>query len=215
MRKALAAAVLGSLVLLVNPASASALADLNSSEPINGTVISRAPSKVVLTFSEPVELQSAQLFNSAAKPVPNSAKISGALLTITPTTPLSTGTNVAQWAVKSDDGHVVSGAIAFVVGKAVKQSTPTAVKTMPVVATTLNGNHPGQLVITMTSASTSGEIEWSNPALAGPITWRASGNGKKVTSTGVLPFPGAWTMNATLVGKGGSVLITTGTVNLV
>jgi methionine-rich copper-binding protein CopC len=215
MRKALAAVVLGSLVLLVNPATASAHTDLKSSSPTNGSVTSTPPKNIVLTFSEPVDLQEAQLLGATGQIIPSSAKIAGTVLTITPTKALTAGASVAQWKVKSDDGHVISGAIAFVVGKNVKQSPTTAMKTMPVIATTLNGNRVGQLILTMTTASKSGEIQWTHAGLTGAITWRASGNGKKVTSTGVLPFAGTWNMNATLVGKGGTVLVTTGTVNLV
>ncbi len=215
MRKALVAVVLGSLALLVNPATASAHADLKFSSPANGSVIAQAPSKVVLTFSEPVDLQEAQLLGASGQLIPNSAKITGSTLTIAPTKALGVGSNVAQWKVKSDDGHIVSGAIAFFVGKAMKQSHATAIKTLPAIPTSLNGNHAGLLSITMASNALSGEIEWTHASLNGPITWRASGNGKKVSSTGVLPFTGLWTMNATLIGKGGNVLLTTGTVNLV
>ena len=215
MRKALAAAVLGSLVLLVNPASASAHADLKLSAPMNGSVVAAAPKVVTLTFSEPVELQEAQLLGSTSQAIPSSSKISGATLTITPNKPLTPGSNVAQWKVKSDDGHVISGAIAFFIGKASKQSPATSLKTMPNIATSLNGNHTGQLTLTIAAKSTSGEIEWTHPAMNGPITWRASGSGKKVTAIGVLPFTGTWTMNATLVSKGGNVLVTNGTVTLV
>ncbi len=215
MRKALAAVVLGSLTLIVNPASASAHADLQTSTPTNGSVMSVAPKKVVLTFSEPVELQEAQLLNSSLHIIESSSVISGSLLTITPSAKLSTGSIAAQWKVKSDDGHVISGAIAFIIGIVSKQQVTTPINTSPVMTTTLSGNRSGLLTITLASKATTGDIEWTNPALNGPITWRTSSNGKQAKATGVLPFAGSWKMTATLINKGGSVLMTTGTANLV
>ena len=214
MRKALGAVVLGSLVLLVNPAFASAHADLHSSNPVNGAVVSSSPKAVVLVFSEPVELDSAQLLNSATQELASTSKISGATLTITPNVKLAAGAHAAQWQVTSDDGHVVAGAVSFIVGKLSPAGKSSSIATLPKVVATLNGSRAGLLRINIAAASTSGEISWTHPSLQGPITWRATGNGKKVTSTGVLPFGGDWTMNATLIGKGGSVLITTGKVHI-
>ena len=215
MRKALGAVVLGSLVLLVNPASASAHADLHSSNPVNGAVVSSSPAAVVLVFSEPVELDSAQLLNSKTQELASTSKISGATLTITPTMKLAAGAHAAQWKVTSDDGHIVTGAVSFIVGKPSPAGKPLSIATLPKVSATVNGSRAGLLRINIVAASTSGEISWTHSSLLGPITWRATGNGKKVTSTGVLPFGGDWTMNATLIGKGGSVLITTGKVHIV
>ncbi len=215
MRNALAAVVLGSLALLVNPASASAHADLKTSAPTNGSVVSAPPKKVVLTFSEPVELQEAQLFNSAMKPLESSSVIRGSLLTITPSAKLPTGNIAAQWKVRSDDGHIISGAIAFIIGTASQQQIITPIKTSPAITTSLNGMSPGLLTISMTSKALSGEIQWTHQGIDGPIIWRTTSNGKQAKATGVLPFAGTWTMNATLINKGGSVLVTTGTVNLV
>jgi len=215
MRKALGAVVLGSLVLLVNPVSASAHADLHSSNPINGALVSSSPKSVVLVFSEAVELNSAELLSNSAQSITSQAKIAGATLTITPTRKMASGPLAAQWEVTSDDGHVITGAISFIVGKPTSIGKPVPIVTLPKIAVNLSGNRAGSLRLNLAAAATSGEIQWTHQSLQGPITWRATGNGKKVSATGVLPFAGDWTMNATLIGKGGSVLITTGKVHLV
>ena len=214
MRKVIATAVLGSLIVLASATSASAHADMDASNPANGAVIAKAPTTIKLTFSEPVALNTVQLLDAQAKPVPSNAKVSGASVIVTPTTALPQGAVSTQWNVTSDDGHVVTGAVSFIIGRSPATGKPVAVATLPKVPTTLSGSKPGQLSISFTTRMSSGSVVWSNPSLAGPITWNATGNGHKVTAEGVLPFPGQWTMQSTLVGKNGSVLVTNGKVNL-
>lgn len=214
MRRALVAAVLGSLILVVGPAPAFAHADMDTSTPANGAIVAKAPRTITLAFSEPVEVDTVQVLDAQARPVASSAKASGASVIVTPAAPLPTGPITTQWKVRSDDGHVVTGAVSFIVGSAPSTGRPVSITTTPSVRTVLSGQRAGRLTVALTTAATSGEVAWSTPALAGPITWTARGNGRAATAAGVLPFAGIWTMQATLVGKAGSVIVTTGTVNL-
>ena len=214
MRKVLVAGLLGSLLVLVSATSASAHADMESSVPANGAVVSKAPATVKLAFSEPVTLNSAQLLDGQANPLASSAKVSGASVIITPAESLPAGAITTQWNVTSDDGHVVTGAVSFIVGASPPTGKPVALAMIPKVPTTLSGTKPGHLTIAFATTMSSGSVSWSNPALAGPITWNASGNGRKLTAQGILPFAGPWTMQGTLVGRNGSVIVTNGKVNL-
>ncbi|MDD2857503.1 MAG: copper resistance protein CopC [Candidatus Nanopelagicales bacterium] len=214
MRKALVAAVLGSLIILVSPTPASAHADMDTSSPANGAVLAKAPKTITLSFSEPVDVDTVQVLDGQARPLTSATKVNGASIIVTPAAALPAGAITTQWKVKSDDGHVVTGAVSFIVGSRPVTGRPVTVTTTPHVPTVLSGARAGQLSVGFTTAMTSGEVAWSTQSLTGPITWVAVGNGRKATATGVLPFPGTWTMQATLVGKAGQVVVTTGTVTL-
>ena len=214
MRKALVAAVLGSLLLLVSPAPAYAHADLVRSSPASGSVVTKAPSSIRLTFNEAVTIDSAEILDSAGGTVPSSAAINGAVLTLTPASPLRAGITTAEFSVTSDDGHQIEGAIAFVIGKPGARGAAQSIVTSPTVATRLNGSRPGALTLTFASKSASGEVTWTSPGLQGSLTWPVHARGKASESSGVLPFAGAWTMRATLISAKGPVVITSGTATL-
>jgi methionine-rich copper-binding protein CopC len=214
MRRALVAAVLGSLILVVSPAPAFAHADMNTSTPANGAVVAKAPRTITLNFSEPVDVDAVQVLDAQARPLASTTKASGATVVVTPTAALAAGAVTTQWKVRSDDGHVITGAVSFIIGARPATGKPVAIATTPNVPTVLSGARAGQLTVALTTAMASGEVAWTTPSLTGPITWVATGTGRKAMATGVLPFPGKWTMQATLVGKAGSVVVTTGTVTL-
>ncbi len=214
MRKALITVVLGALTVALSPTPASAHADLKASTPRNGAVIATAPATVSLVFSEPVEVESVAVLNAKVQPLASSYTTQGAIVTITPRAPLADGASSVQWKARSDDGHEVTGAIAFIVGKPAPVGKPTTIITVPKIPTVLSGSTSGPLTVAFTSKASSGEVQWSNPAYAGPFTWRVTGNGKLAKGTGILPSPGKWTMQANLVGKGGLVVLTEGTVTL-
>ncbi len=214
MRKALVAPVLGSLLLLVSPAPAYAHADLIRSTPSNGSVVAKAPSTLRITFSEAVTLDDSSILDASGTVEPSRGAINGAVLTLTPASPLRPGVKTATFTVTSDDGHQIDSAIAFVIGKPTSAGTPQTVVTSPSVATRLSGSHPGALTATFASKAASGEVVWTSPSMTGSLTWPVHAKGKSSQATGVLPFAGSWTMKATLISTKGALVITTGTATL-
>ncbi len=214
MRLALVAAVLGSLALLVNPAPAFAHADVHVSSPRNGAQLSAAPKKIVVTFSEAITLDSQppRLIDGAGRTVPSTSAVSGAVLTITPSKPLGRGITTATWHVVSDDGHPVSGAIAFTVGKEAARGKRTSITTMPRIPTTLSGDRPGTLTLTMVSKARSGEVTWTSDALPEPLIWTISGDGATAKASGILPLAGTWRMSAMLITSSSEMVMTSGSV---
>lgn len=214
MRKALVAAVLGSLLLVVSPAPAYAHADLVRSVPANGSVVDTAPSSIRLTFSEPVTLDASRILDASGTEVASRATLAGSMLTLTPTVPLNRGITTATFTITSDDGHQVEGAIAFVIGKPGARGATQRIATSPAVTTRLSGSRPGVLTTTFTSPATSGEVVWTSPQVAGSLSWPVCARGRVAEARGVLPFAGTWTMRATLISAKGAIIITTGTATL-
>lgn len=214
MRHVYTAAMLGSLIMLVSPAPAYAHADFIRSAPANGSTVAKAPTFVRLTFNEPVTIDSAKILDSTGATVPSSSAMNGAVLTLTPASPLRAGITTAEFSVTSDDGHQVDGAIAFIVGKPGVRGTAQSVVTSPSVTTRLNGSRPGALTLTFANKAASGEVVWTSPGIDGLLSWPVRARGKASDASGVLPFAGVWTMRATLVSAKGSVVITSGTATL-
>jgi copper resistance protein C len=151
---ALAAIVLagtGSLcVALAAPASAHD--QLRSTVPADGATVS-APTRVVLTFGEPVlELGTANRVAVTGPEglVDGALNVDGATVSTTFDAPLSPGGYRVQWRVASDDGHPVSGSFAF---------TASAGTTMPSVLTATRVAGPP------TSDSRSDGPDWLLPVL--------------------------------------------------
>jgi len=206
--------VLGSLLLLVSPAPAYAHADLMRSTPANGSIVATAPSSIRLTFSEPVTLDSSSLLDAGGHTVPSSATLNGAVLTVTPAARLSAGITTVSFTITSDDGHVVDGAVSFVIGKPTGTGAAQLVSTAPAIRTTLSGSHPGRLTAAFARKASSGEVVWTSPSLTGSLTWPVHASGKGSAAVGVLPFAGVWTMRATLISPTGAIVITSGNATL-
>ncbi len=214
MRKALVAAVLGSLLLLVSPAPAYAHADLVRSTPSNGSLVAKAPSTIRLTFSEAVTLDASSILDASGAVVSSHGAINGTVLTLTPSSALRPGITTATFRITSNDGHQVDGAVSFVIGKPGARGPAQSIGTTPSVATRLNGSRPGALTATFANKASSGEVIWTSPSLQGSLTWPVHARGKTSEASGVLPFSGAWTMRATLISAKGALVITTGTATL-
>jgi len=216
IKRAFAVAVLGSLILLVSPAPAFAHAELLRSNPRNGSVVAASPRTITLTFGEGVTMaQTApQLTDASGAVIPVAADLRGPSLDITPSRTLRRGPATVTYHVLSEDGHEVAGAVTFVVRNAGPRGSAVAMSTTPAVPTTLNGRRPGQLTVSLARPATSGQVVWTSPNLAEPITWRVTSDGNSSVATGVLPRSGPWQMAATLQGKGFTVLVVRGSVTL-
>lgn len=217
MRRAVAAvgaAVLVGAMALSNAVPASAHAEVESSSPRNGAVVPTPPTQVRVTFGEDVTLDSARLVGPTGSALASAASIDGAVLTITPKAALPRGPITAAWHVVSDDGHPVSGAIAFVVGSAPRTGPAQRLTAFPRVPTTLSGTRPGALTLTLGTSGVGSDVEWTSPSVPEPITWRLSRDGRTVAGRGVLPVAGTWSFTATVVKKGGAAVVVTGTAVL-
>jgi copper transport protein len=98
-----------------------------SSEPIDGAVVPTAPSRLVLTFNEPV----VPLILRLVAPDATSTVLQGTTnrassLMIEPPANLRRGTHVLSWRVVSLDGHPVGGTLAFSIGAPSVTLKPTA-----------------------------------------------------------------------------------------
>lgn len=123
-----AAATLGAgLVLALVAAPAYAHDELRSSDPADGATVAAPPTRVVLTFSEPpVALGSQVVVTGPAGAVSSGTpRIEGVTVVqdVQPQAPA--GRHTVEWRVTSDDGHPVSGTLAFT-AQAAAGGTPSA-----------------------------------------------------------------------------------------
>jgi methionine-rich copper-binding protein CopC len=104
------------LVALLVPASVSAHADLQSSDPAQGaTVPSPFSGPVVLTFTESLAVGSkADLYGPGHQPVA-SATIDAGTMTIATSGALTPGDYTVEWVSIADDGDLLRGTVAFTV----------------------------------------------------------------------------------------------------
>jgi methionine-rich copper-binding protein CopC len=102
---------------LLFPLMAGAHAHLETAQPAEGSVISAAPEKFVLRFSEPAQLTALSLLKVGARepqkiatqPAAASAQIS------IPAPPLGPGTYELRYRVLSADSHIMSGSVHFTI----------------------------------------------------------------------------------------------------
>jgi copper transport protein len=120
----LLAAVVGIGVLLLGAAPASAHATLTSTEPVGGTAVATSPDRVVLRFSEAVQipLGSIRVFASpSGKQIEtvNAGRVDGDSSAVGVKLPkLDKGGYIVTWRVTSADAHPIHGAFTFTVGSA-------------------------------------------------------------------------------------------------
>ena len=122
VRRLLAGLAVGFAVLLMTGSPASAHAQLESSDPRPGEILTQAPSRVTLTFGERVEFTSnaIQVFDDHLRPVRNGPVVAvdqdGNQLRVALPSGLSRGSYTVSWDVSSGDTHPVSGSFAFSIG---------------------------------------------------------------------------------------------------
>jgi copper transport protein len=127
------AGFLGLLIALLVQAPASAHAQLVSTDPAEGSVLTSAPAKITLTFNEhviPVDGR-ARLFGPSGKELEVPASGRDRIVDLAVPRDLTDGTWIVSWRVLSADGHPVSGALTFSIGE-------------PSQGTAVPGNEPGQ-----------------------------------------------------------------------
>ncbi len=130
------ALVMGLVLAMGTVSTASAHAQLLSTEPADSAILGAPPAAVTLEFNEPVSPLAVSLIGPDGVPADLLAAAKGSeRITITLPTALPNGTHVLSWRVVSTDGHPVAGASIFSIGSAT--ATPTAPSTDPAVAMAL------------------------------------------------------------------------------
>lgn len=207
---------LAAFLLAVPPQGRAATAmhaGLSSTKPASGSVLQSSPKRVILRFSEPVQIQSIDVVEYApangsavAARVPNSVQTRGTDVIVTLERAVSGGVTVS-WSVTSSDGHDVGGAMAFWCGTLPTEGRVARLSTQPSIAATIDGTSVGQRTVTYRTAMTSGSASWRHPLLPGPIVTPVVGVGRAARSTVVLALPGTWQLETTLLGRDGSVVL--------
>ena len=120
------AALLAALLALLLPAPlAHAHAVLVSSDPVDGATLPSSPSRVTLTFDEPVRLipGAVQVISATGTKVDRGVRLlsDNAAVELSLPPDLPRGSYTATWRLMSADGHEVSGSVSFGVQQAVDE----------------------------------------------------------------------------------------------
>ncbi|KRB76178.1 copper resistance protein CopC [Nocardioides sp. Root190] len=119
MKRRLLALLLAAIALLLAvPSPAQAHATLVSSDPAQGAVLTEAPDSLRFTFSEHVSLvpDGVRIFDAEGEELDADPTARGSELEVDLGDDLGTGTLVVVWRVVSEDGHPISGSLAFSIG---------------------------------------------------------------------------------------------------
>jgi copper transport protein len=97
---------------------AQAHANLVGTDPAEGAVLQASPSRILLTFDEPVRgvPDGVQVFDPRGDVVAAGTTVTGTEVAVDLAAQLVDGTTVITWRVVSEDGHPISGALTFSVG---------------------------------------------------------------------------------------------------
>ena len=207
MRRLTVSVALALLLFGAGQVPALAHASLTGSSPTDGSVVRTSLKSLTLKFSEAVTAQTIELKSNTAT-VATTVDSNGNRIKITPQTALPRGLYAASWIVESDDSHVVNGSIAFAVGLTPTPKGSQLVNTVPAVRTTLNTQRAGIAQVRFPGKKVTGNVQWQHLRLQGPLSWSIAGS----AAQGILPFPGKWTMQATLIDDSGAVISVTGSV---
>ncbi|MBN9010376.1 MAG: copper resistance protein CopC, partial [Rhizobiales bacterium] len=103
-------------ILVLQTAAAFAHAALVSSDPADGAVLAAAPSRLVLTFNEPVSPLFLRLVDDQGQTTQLSYHLEGTAVVVDAPGAVSKGSHALSWRVISEDGHPVGGSVLFSVG---------------------------------------------------------------------------------------------------
>ena len=169
---AIAAILVAAAVQVVFAGAAHAHATLVSSEPADGAVIAAAPSRLTLTFNEPVAPLALRLLapNDTSTVVQATAERETSLVITLPSR-LSNGTHVLSWRVVSLDGHPIGGTVVFSVGAPTASSSAAAQNSaQPIVSAALWAFKIVFYVGLFTGIGGSFFLAWLAPGLRGGRT---------------------------------------------
>jgi copper transport protein len=126
---ALAAGLIGLVMVLLWQTPSWAHAELLSTNPADGQVVPVAPQQVRLTFNEPVQIRpgGVRLLTAAGADTQASSHAVDAVVSLDVPPGVANGTYIVTWRVISADGHPVAGGFSFSIGA----PTPGAVAVPP------------------------------------------------------------------------------------
>lgn len=116
--------------LLAGPAAAHA--DLVSSDPTDGAVLQAPPAAITLTFSDPLFVDSVQMSLVTADGVVVASEppvVADTSVSLAWPAAAGPGSYEVGYRVVSEDGHPVSGSVAFTVEASAQSAQPTAAPT--------------------------------------------------------------------------------------
>lgn len=196
----LLALLLGVLAQVIGASGALAHAGVVTISPANGSVSTKPPKTVSISFNEGVETSAGriQLIDNNAKIVAPrlSTNADKSTFTLTPSKPLLRGMYALRWSVTSADGHMVTGASTFAVGRNKTSGKPVNITALgrngaSVTLGTTNGIGSKTFTFPATSAKIVG-LELRHKRLGATLELPVV-NGK---ASGILPFAGEWTLTA-------------------
>jgi len=194
----LLALLLGVLAQVLGTSEALAHAGVVTISPANGSVNTKPPKTLRISFNEGVETRAGriQLIDNKAKIVATRLAISSdkSTLTLTPSKPLPRGMYALRWSVTSADGHVVTGASTFAVGRNKTSGKPMNITAIGrnrtrVTLRTTNGIGSKTFTFPATESKIVG-LELRHKRLGATLELPVV-NGKAM---GILPFAGEWTL---------------------
>lgn len=121
--------MLGALALLaLQTGLALAHASLVSSDPPDGALLPSAPSRLVLTFNEPVSPILLSLVDDQGHATHLSYRLEGNAVVVDQPGPVGKGSHALSWRVISEDGHPVGGSVLFSIGAPSSGTIPGSVE---------------------------------------------------------------------------------------
>ena len=125
--------LLGVLSSIIMATGADAHAALKSISPEDGSSVSTAPTKVVLTFNEPISTSFATVTVTGADGVVSAGKtvVDGVTVTQALAPDLANGRYAVTYRVVSEDGHPVSDRTTFTVAAAATPTTSASETSVP------------------------------------------------------------------------------------
>ncbi|MFF0905482.1 UNVERIFIED_CONTAM: copper resistance protein CopC [Kocuria sp. CPCC 205316] len=107
--------VMALVVSVLRVPTALAHTELTGTSPTNGQVVAQSPATLTLSFNEPVgaAAETIQVLTPGGEAAPLDVQALDTTVTLTPVTPLGSGTHTVAWQVTSADGHPISGAFTF------------------------------------------------------------------------------------------------------
>jgi len=198
-------------VSLIGAGPASAHARVVSSSPAEGANINSL-STARVTFNEAVtgSTTALRVVNAAGVAVSGAARVSGSSVSASVPS-LAAGRYALVYRVTSADGHVIANALGFSVRRADPPAKPVSLR-LSRDKVSMSGIRVGTRTVRLSGAlrNAIGQVTWRLPGFPESFEWNLS-RGK---ASGMLPFPGTYSVTITAFASASSTRTLTGTVRI-